>query len=175
MQTNYKSVVFSNDTKHIVNFLQEKQLIPTKPPICRKCNKDMKLTEKKGLGDIYLWRCSTCGCSSSIRNKSFFSSFDIALAKIMQIIFYWCLQLCQVDIEDLVEVSQNRLRHVTTTGTRYKVLTISKFNENTTVVRNDLIELANREIEVNEHVLEVVNEQPKKSKGKRGRKKKSAN
>ncbi|CAF1001630.1 unnamed protein product [Brachionus calyciflorus] len=73
-------LINSNNIEDIVNFMKDNDLILNRASYCNKCKKDMKWSKKEMLSDKFLWRCSTCAESKSIRHASFFSQFDIPLA-----------------------------------------------------------------------------------------------
>ncbi|CAF0755583.1 unnamed protein product [Brachionus calyciflorus] len=98
-------LINSNNIEDIVNFMKDNDIILNRAPYCNKWKKDMKWSKKEMLSDKFLWRCSTCGESKSIRHASFFSQFDIQFVKILKIILYWSLQMCQNEISKLVGVS----------------------------------------------------------------------
>ncbi|RNA22441.1 transposase [Brachionus plicatilis] len=98
-------LINSGDIDKIANLMKAHRLISSTAPYCKKDNKLMKWDTKASLTDKYIWRCSTCGCSKSIRYNSFFSEFDVGLVKMLKIFLHWCFQMFEKDIKDLVGVS----------------------------------------------------------------------
>ncbi|RNA28378.1 hypothetical protein BpHYR1_046437 [Brachionus plicatilis] len=119
-------LINSNNIDEIVKFLKDNDLIQNKAPLCKKCTKEMKWDIKTTLSDKYYWRCTTCGESKSCRNNSFFSQFDLPLAKILKIIFHWSLQVCQNDIKTLVGVSPVTINRI---FQKLRIMCLKDFNK----------------------------------------------
>lgn len=69
-----QAIYESNSNDEVVTWLKDNQFLRQKPPKCvaDKCEKKQMKWSKKNNSDGYIWRCSKCGKSRSIRDKSFF-------------------------------------------------------------------------------------------------------
>ncbi|CAF1013962.1 unnamed protein product [Brachionus calyciflorus] len=96
---------FISANENLVSYLKSKNIIRSDPPNCPKCNKITNWSKRSNVSDQFSWKCTTCTTHISIRKTSFCGLFDIRLDKLFQIIYFWCLELCQNDIKESTQVS----------------------------------------------------------------------
>ncbi|CAF0717021.1 unnamed protein product [Brachionus calyciflorus] len=95
--------IINGPIENLIDFLKEKNILRKKPIICPKCNRLTYWSKRSSVSDKHSWRC--CTIQYSIRTNSFCGLFDIPLFKLISIIYFWALQLCQIDIKLSIGVS----------------------------------------------------------------------
>ena len=101
--------IINGDLETIINFLKEKNIIVSKPPMCLKCSQLMVWQRREFVKDKYTRRCTKCTTYCSIRNKTILSLFKISIPNFMQIVLHWAIQTRQMDQADFIEVSRPTL------------------------------------------------------------------
>ncbi|CAF1028278.1 unnamed protein product [Brachionus calyciflorus] len=81
---------------------------------------------RKSISDCFTWRCSKCGSSSTKRYNSCFSYFDKEIIAILTVIFYWCFQMVQSDIIEIVDISRPTINKI---FQKLRLITIEELNK----------------------------------------------
>jgi len=145
------NILHSNNQEQIVNFVKEKELIQTTPPLCANKNckgfgtKQMSFSPRKSHKDQYNWRCMTCLTYKSIRTNSFFEDFKLTIAQVLLLIYNWCKQTPHDTVAE--EVVCDRA----VVGTCYKRLRkkCAKINQNSKITLGG----EGRQVEIDESLF----------------------
>ena len=76
------------------------------PQVCR-CGYKMKLLDENRTSDVYVWRCTKCSNTRTVRWRSIFENSRLPLDQWIKIIFHWSIQTTQVDQGDVMDVNRN--------------------------------------------------------------------
>ena len=91
--TSHKQLVRNvlTDEATIITWLQRRQLL-SDSMTCSKCGEDCRLVARRG---SFSWRCPTRGCQAfrSIRDKSFFSRSHLSLETIIELMYFWSIEV----------------------------------------------------------------------------------
>ena len=91
--TSHKQLVRNvlTDEATIITWLQRRQLL-SDSMTCSKCGEDCRLVARRG---SFSWRCPTRGCQAfrSIRDKSFFSRSHLSLETIIELLYFWSIEV----------------------------------------------------------------------------------
>ena len=90
MQTPIEEFFEKLNSLNLINFLQENHLVAREIEclcghICR--------IQKYNIRDQYIFRCSSCKKTKSIRSNTFFSNSKLAISTIIQLIFFWVSEI----------------------------------------------------------------------------------
>ena len=95
--------IFQVDNKAVFDFLKKQKLIYTTYK-CKLCDVETKLSERK-ISDGFGFRCTKSKdprCKKNwytVRMDSFFYDMKLKLTEVMQLIYYWALQVKVKDIK----------------------------------------------------------------------------
>jgi hypothetical protein len=81
-----------------VQFLVDKKIITTDPPICTnaKCkeqSRSMKWSNRAQSVDKVAWRCTACTTWKSIRHNTFLQFYNVSIAVLLTVILCWSIDL----------------------------------------------------------------------------------
>ena len=88
-----------------VSFLQQKGLLASSQT-CSACSTSMTLRPKRDISDGYIFRCSSCKTTKSLRAASFFSKSKLPLQKWLILIYCWIRQYPVGDAAEEAKVSR---------------------------------------------------------------------
>ena len=84
----------TSDTKKCVDFCQRVGLIGfTLNDGCAKDHKNWKLGASSRMSDGWVWRCSRCKSTRSIRHGTFFANSKLSIHQVLDLMFFWSQRL----------------------------------------------------------------------------------
>lgn len=90
--------------ENIIQFLQEKNLIPSSRTC--QCGNQMNIQKHGRVLDGFIFRCSRCKITKSIKEGRFFQNTRISLSNVMQMVFLWVLEIPVCMVSPLLGVSE---------------------------------------------------------------------
>ncbi|CAG2245204.1 unnamed protein product [Mytilus edulis] len=99
---NWYAVVSSQES--IVPYMMDNGLLK-KEMTCTHCASDMNLCKRKDISDSLQWKCPACLLTSSIRRSSIFEKSKLPLRKLMELVYYFGIDLQIYEVEKLSDIS----------------------------------------------------------------------
>ena len=88
----------------VIQYLQNKQLL--RPTMNCDCGRVMSLQRHTRILDGYVYRCTKCKTTKSVKHGRFFGKAAITLAQIMQLALLWTLETPVTAVPQLIGVSE---------------------------------------------------------------------
>jgi len=87
------------------NWMRQSGLLATNV-ICRKCGAPMEEREYERVADKVTWRCPLrqCRTITSIRHGSFFERSHLTLKSLIDLLYYWSIELPNLEIQYQLEI-----------------------------------------------------------------------
>lgn len=96
---------FFGNVDQQISFLQQKGLLASNQT-CSGCHVSMALGHKRDISDAYIFRCSCCKTTKSLRAGSFFSKSKLPLQKWLVLLYWWIRQYPVGDAAEEAKVSR---------------------------------------------------------------------
>lgn len=77
--------------------------------LCEICNNPATFNHYDNGIDKFRWKCSGCNWTQSVRHNSYFSKSHVSLQKLIQLTYFWALDMPMHIIEDELELSSHTI------------------------------------------------------------------
>lgn len=102
----YRNVTVDTDT--CINWLKTNGLLAN-AMFCDSCGSECSFVSRKGISDGKSWKCRRRECRNraSIRRGSFFADHNLPLTTMVEMIYWWCMDVEQKVVKQQLGISSN--------------------------------------------------------------------